>query len=293
MSLSTLQNSRSESSRSPSSLKLTGGGSSLTKSRKKAPSPNGFQDESNKVFRKLRGGRTHFSRSKVGGAFPVHLLRHRYKQDEWGSCLQPDPSHVAGANVEIVDLRYWFDLRNVVTLFHSSGIRIKEMILSGNSEADVLLLEHLLSLYGGKSSPIVSLTLANCGAIDRAALTALGHFSNLHTLDLSDNLFLKDAHCETLIEHELPALHTLNLSACPFLTNQTLFAISRRRLRIEAVTAGKNKNFTHEGAYAIVLHCENLKKLDLADCPGLDFVGVVFKAGEGAGGEPLYQHATR
>ena len=223
-----------------------------------------------------RQGRTHFSTAYRGKPFPRALLHHAYTPDEFNTTLLFDPSHVQGTPVTSLDLRFWADLAAAMTLFFEADIRVENLNLDGNIEADARLLQFASRLF---ADSLVGLSLAGCPGIDHAALPFVSPMSRLLCLDLGGNLYLCDAHMEAMLDRDLPLLTRVGFSGCARLTDRTLLAVGRQGARIVSVKAGANNNFTHVGACSLVLHCDCLRELELNDCRRLDFVGVVMRAG--------------
>ena len=239
----------------------------------------------------MKNGRTHFGVSREGRPFPVHLLHHKYKSDEFESSVILDPEHEQGSPVLSVDLRYWADLSSALTLFYEHDIRVEELVLAGNSEADARLLQFASRLF---NESLVSLNLEACSGIDYSALPFLRTMGNLHTLFLGENLFVSDADVEFFLDESMRRIEHVGLNGCACLTDRTLFAISRQGSRILTAQTSNNPNYTFLGANAIALHCDKLKVFDLSNCPLVNFVGVVMEAGASIfGNEKLFQFVGR
>lgn len=199
--------------------------------------------------------------------------------------------HTQGDPCISVDLRHWADLATAMTLFFERDIKVQELVFNGNPEADSRLLQFASRLF---ADSLVSINLAGCKGIDYSALPFLNAMSNLHTLDIGGNLYITDNDMEKFLDYDMKQLQHIAFSGCSCLTDRTLLAVSRQNNRVLSVDASCNSNFTHIGTNAIVLHCENLKALDLSNCSKVTFSGVVMEAGASLfGKEVLFQYAGR
>lgn len=221
-------------------------------------------------------GYPHFPNS-FKSVFPLILLKNQYIQKSIDDPLVWDPKHQNGTFIRKFNLIHWSNLSEVFAHLETVSY-LDELLLTGNLD---LTDENFVQLvHFAATIIIIKLDICGCKSLSSIGLSNICKLSFLRDVNISKIEALSDSIVEEILQ-SLPSLASLDVSENPQLTNSTVFAVIKyMSARVSNFKMSGNPNITDRAVNDLTLHCENIRAVDLSNCPHVNFFGVVIQAPE-------------
>lgn len=219
--------------------------------------------------------KTHYS-SSVNRSYPLQLLDIDYTIDRYKNKFLSQPKHERGIFIHYLDLTSWSNIIDSIQniLVNKSSYQIKHLIVNEHPEVNNEFLDFL-----SQSEIIIQclnqLEIRKCLLININGIKLINKLTNLQVLDISFYPLIDDEMIKNMFI-QLNKLHSINLSNCRLITNDSLSHISELAAdRLLNIELANNTLITQVGINKIILKCELLEVLNISKCININFIGIV------------------
>lgn len=178
-----------------------------------------------------------------------------------------------------MNLHMWGNIRHAIQVNLQGGVTVKELDISERADVDSSIISFLVGdAEWNVRESLTALNVSKCSLLRNNDFQMLSNFPNLREINLAHNPIVEDDILHTLCT-ALVQLAVLDVSGCPLVTDSGLNFISTHCfLHMLSLKINGNKSISQIGINQLLWQCEKLEVLEVCQCTGIDFIGIVVTA---------------